>query len=283
LKQRESFQGKVGGWLIALALLTSIAAILFFYPRVPSVVEAQVPRQRTARSQPKTGTARSRPNPSSASFKHEDHRLPKTKLNCSDCHTVLSLEASNVVAAATKATIKAYPYHDKCLDCHRGTPPQLFRGTTPVICAVCHTNSSPRLTKNDMSPFPKQSEQMILGDLSLKFNHDSTSHRRECTTCHINIAQLDIVKADSPISNCASSACHRKPNVKPGFDQEMLLLEDDDITGQKNRHACVGCHSTSIGGTPAPCTHYKLFDGDHTYFNSTDFPKGAKLITERCK
>jgi len=284
--QSEPFNGKIGGRLIALAILATLAITLCCYQHFSStpVVEAQVRRQqRRIRPRPASQARTTSDTRASSSFKHEDHRLPKTKLNCSDCHTIPTRAVPDEIAAATKPNIKGYPYHDSCLNCHRATPPQMFRGPTPVICAVCHTHSSARLTKNDMNPFPKESVLMILGDLSLKFDHESTSHRRECTTCHISIAQLDMAKADAPISNCASSACHRKPNVKPGFDQEMLLLEDDDIAGGKNRHPCIGCHSTSIGGTPPPCTHYKLFDGDRTYFNSTDFPKGAKLISEQCK
>ena len=285
MRQSEPFNGHTGGLLIALTILATLAATLFCDQGVPptAVVGAQT-RHQQSRTRPKRKTkAQATTNPNSSSFKHENHTLPKTKLTCSNCHTIPAPKPPVVVTAATTTEIKGYPYHDKCLDCHRGTPPQIFRGATPVICAICHTRSSPRLTKQDMNPFPKQSEQMIVGDLSLKFNHGSTSHVRECTTCHLNIAQLDIAKADAPISNCASSACHRKQRVKPGFDKEMLLLEDDDIAGGRNRHPCIGCHSTSIGGTPPPCTHYKLFDGDHTYFNSTDFPKGAKLISERCK
>jgi len=281
--QRESFFGQVGGRLIALATLGLLAVTFFSFRQFSAarVVEAQARRQQR-KTRPKAG-AQSKTAILVSNFKHEDHRLPKADRTCSDCHAILTPAVPDVVAAKIKPSVKGYPYHDKCLDCHRVTPPQMFRGTTPVICAVCHTRSSPRLIKSDMNPFPRQSAQTILGDLSVKFDHESTSHRRGCTTCHINIAQLDMAKADVQISNCASSTCHRKPNVKPGFDQEMLLLEDDDIAGGKNLHPCVGCHLTSIGGTPPPCTHYKLFDGDRTYFNSTDFPKGAKLISAQCK
>ncbi len=286
VRQSTCLKQRVTRRKIIVGVFAAMAALLLTYQRGSSsiaVSEPQVRRQqRRIRPRPAT-QVRSKADINSAFFKHETHRVPKTKLTCSNCHTVITSEAPAEIAAGAKPSIKGYPYHDKCLDCHRATPPQFFRGTTPVICAVCHTRSSARMTKDDMNTFPKQTSQTILGDLSLKFDHESASHRRECTTCHINIAQLDIAKADASISNCASSACHRKPNVKPGFDQEMLLLEDDDIAGGKNGHSCLGCHSKSIGGTPPPCSHYKLFDVDHTYFNSTDFPKGAKLISAQCK
>ena len=284
LRQKEFSNGHVGGFLIALAILPTLAATLFFYQRISStgVVRAQAGHQhRTTQPKRRSKTpARATTNPRSSNFKHEDHRAPKAKLSCSDCH-IIAPPKPNVVAAAATTEVKSYPYHDKCLSCHRVTPPQLFRGATPVICAVCHTRSGPGLTKRDMNPFPKQSAQLILGDLSLKFNHESTNHRHDCTSCHLNVAQLDLAKADVPISTCATSQCHRKQNVQPGFDQQMLLLEDDDIAGGENRHTCIGCHSTAIGGTPPPCTHYKLFD--IAYFTVTDFPKGAKVISEQCK
>jgi len=290
LRQTEFSKGYVEGFLIALAILATMAAALFFYQRISStgVVSAQAGQQRrTTQPKPRRKPQPTITNPSKSSFKHEDHRVPKAKLNCSDCHTIAPPKPANVVTVAAAAEVKNYPYHDKCLGCHRATPPQLFRGSTPVICAICHPRSSPGLTKRDMNPFPKQSVQMILGDLSLKFKHESTNHRHDCASCHLNVAQLDLAKADAPLSTCATSQCHQKPNVQPGFEQQMLDLEDDDIAGGKNRHACVGCHSTEIGGTPPPCTHYKLFDSDGKYFNITDFPKSAKLIakliSEQCK
>ena len=283
MRQTEFSNGHVGGFLIALAILGTLAATLFCYQLISSTgaVRAQVGQHRTIQPKRRSKTrARAISNPNSSSFEHESHRVPKAKLNCSDCH-IIAPAKPNVSAKAATTEVKNYPYHDKCLSCHRVTPPQLFRGSRPVICAVCHTRSSPGLTKNDMNPFPKQSVQMILGDLSLKFNHESTNHRHDCTSCHLDVAQLDLARADVPLSTCATSQCHRKPNVQPSFDKEMLDLEDDDIAGGKNRHACVGCHSTAIGGTSPPCTHYKLFGIEN--FTVTDFPKSAKVISEQCK
>src|SRR4030095_15823128 len=88
-------------------------------------------------------------------FKHETHRAPRTKLVCSSCHAITSVDAPDVISAATNATIKGFPYHDSCIGCHRATPPQFFRSSTPVVCRVCHTRSSPRLTAREMLGFPK--------------------------------------------------------------------------------------------------------------------------------
>lgn len=270
--------------LIAVATLASLAGISVWFA-CPSPAKSQ-----RAEQQRRTRTARSRTQPrssdtrTSSSFSHEHHRLTKRKLDCLDCHNVDSRETRDAVVTAGKAIVsKAYPYHDKCLGCHRTTPPELFRGATPSICTVCHTRSSPRLTKTDLNAFPKQSAEMILGDLSIKFKHESTSHIRECTTCHLDVQRLDVDKADAPIATCASSSCHSKTGVQPAFQDQMLKMEDNDIVSGKNEHRCDGCHATTIAGKSPPCTHIKLFDPDGSFFTGAEFSKSAKLIAEKCK
>src|SRR5712692_9289944 len=79
VKQSRSFSEQIEGVLIALAILASIVAAFVFYPRASSVVGAQVRRQQR-RTRPQTQTeaeGRSKTAPGGASFKHEDHRLPK--------------------------------------------------------------------------------------------------------------------------------------------------------------------------------------------------------------
>src|SRR5713101_1206657 len=204
VRQSTCLKQRVTRRKIIVGFFAAMAALLLTYQRGSSNIalsEPQVRRQqRRIRPGPASRARTTSDTRASSSFlKHEVHRLPKSKLNCSECHTIPTQAAPDEMAAATKPSIKGYPYHDSCLNCHRATPPQMFRGPTPVICAVCHTHSSARLTKNDMNPFPKESVLMILGDLSLKFDHESTSHRRECTTCHISIAQLDMAKTEAQI------------------------------------------------------------------------------------
>jgi len=106
--------------------------------------------------------------------------------------------------------------------------------------------------------------------------------------CH-NIVELDLGKADVPVKTCADAKCHLRKTFQegkeiPGFDFEMGKLTDDDFVVRRDQHTCLSCHSPLIGGTPPPCTHINLFDADGSYFNSTDFPRAAKLISERrCK
>lgn len=387
------FTSKVRARLIGLAILALLATFFFSYQDSSSipVVEAQ------ARSQSRKTQPPPKARPLLVSFKHDSHRLPAAKLSCSDCHTILEKTDPDVIAAATKTSIKGYPYHDSCLSCHRHTPPQFFRGTTPSICKVCHTRSSPRLTARDLNPFPKQDPQaielefpgyfphdqrdhkrvncaachmtderaypaIVIGDseppfktpvgtfktspsghvacfkchweekpakddcagchltppevakkqrntlsanaiewfshwprewpkrLSLKFNHESKDHNEECTTCHDlgRIETLDIVKAEVPIATCAKSSCHLSSTSRPSISKEMFEEDDDILEGRNNnplsklgQHTCTGCHTSVIGGTPPPCSHYLLF-GDQ-YLKLEDYPKSAKQISEQCK
>jgi len=403
VRQSEPFNGQVEGPLIGLATLAVIAATVFSYHHISFtwVAKAQA-RHQQRRTRPTTQT---RMPLLASSFKHEDHRLPKTKLNCLECHAITSLEAPDVVSAATKASIKGYPYHDSCLSCHRVTPPQFFRGPSPLICTVCHTRSSPRLTARDLNPFPKDTQARTpelagyfshgsrehrnatrncatchlkderksvsirgIGSetayspaigtfrtlpfghascfqnchwdkddpkkdncagchfaadalakkkrdlvsphaaewfkdwprespkrLSLKFNHESKSHREEenpelvCTNCHSRIRQSEPFEIpDVPISTCAQSGCHFERASRTSIRKEMSEEDDDIAEGRNNdpssktgQHICTGCHTRAIGSAPPPCSHYLLFG--EKYFQSADYPNSAKQISERCK
>lgn len=264
---------------VALVAVAVFGGFLPAYQRGASdllLISAQSRQQRRVPNRATTAN-------SGVTFRHATHRDPKTTLKCINCHTTPAAKAAEVVPTPTPST-KTLPYHDKCLDCHRSKdPPIFFRGAAPSICIVCHTRSSPRLTKTDLNAFPKQSAEMILGDLSIKFKHDSTSHVRECTTCHLDVQRLDVGKADAPIATCASSSCHSKAGVQPGFQDQMLKMEDNDIVSGKNEHTCDGCHSTTVAGKSPPCTHIKLFDPDGSFFTGAEFSKSAKLIAEKCR
>lgn len=224
---------------VIVAAFAATAALLSFYQRVSlgvAVEDPQVRRQqRRARPRPKAEDAKS------SSFKHESHRAPKTKLICSNCHTIPSRQAPDEITAATKSTIKGYPYHDSCLECHRTTQPQFFRGATPNICTVCHTRSSPRLTAQDLSPFPKHEEQAMELEFPGYFPHDHRDHKRvNCATCHVTDARTYLAIAvggseapykpaegtfkTSPSGHAACFKCH----------WEEKPTKDD----------CAGCHLT---------------------------------------
>jgi hypothetical protein len=149
--------------------LLIVAGLLFVCHRAAIIVEPQARDPLTRSRTPPATKTRAQANTGVAGFRHETHRPPKAKLNCSDCHAIPSHASPDLIAAATKTSIKGYPYHDSCLPCHRMTRPQFFRGQNPVICTVCHTRSSPRLTSRDVLPFPGQ--RVIAHDFPGYFPH----------------------------------------------------------------------------------------------------------------
>ncbi len=190
MRQSESLYGKIGNRLIVLALVSTLGPLHFFHQPATStsLFEPQAPRQqRRSRPKSKSGTqTQVKIAGRFVGFKHESHRIPKAKLNCSDCHTIPSKANPDAVSAATKPSIKGYPYHDSCLECHRRTPPQIFSGAAPIICTVCHTRASPRLTAREVYPFPKHDEEVIEIEFPGYFPHDQRDHKRvNCADCHV--------------------------------------------------------------------------------------------------
>jgi len=228
--------------VIAWATLALLASIFFSHKLFSSiqVVEAQAGRQ-ARKTRPKSPTEARLPL-SLASFKHEHHRLPTTKLQCSDCHTILTQTAPDEIAAATKISIKGYPYHDSCLACHRVTPPQFFRGATPSICTVCHTRSSPRLTARDMHTFPKQNEQVIEKEFPGYFPHNQRDHKRvNCATCHMTDQRayqtIPVGNSEAPFKPPAGTF-----KTSPSGHASCFKCHWKDEKPKKDD--CAGCHLT---------------------------------------
>jgi len=240
LSQSKPSNGKIGGRLIALAILGTLAIILFASHQLTSTQLVEAQARRPQRKTPPRGATQTRKPLLDSSFKHETHRAPKTKLNCSNCHTISAREAPDEIAAATKSTLKGFPYHDSCLECHRRTSPRFFSGAAPTICTVCHTLSSPRLSARDVSKFPKQSDEVIEVEFPGYYPHDHRDHGNlNCATCHVTderaYAAIPVGESEtfkppagtfktSPSGHAACFECHwaKKPN------------KDD----------CAGCHLT---------------------------------------
>ena len=96
-----------------------------------------------------------------------------------------------------------------------------------------------------------------------------------------------LATADVPIETCAE--CHLKVTSRPSISKEMFQEDEDTAERINNRpvasspgkHTCTACHTSQIGGTPPPCSHFLLF-GDR-YFNAEEYPTSAKQLAERCK
>ena len=242
-----------------------MAVILFSYQCATSTVAigAQKPRQqRRSRPKPKS------PTPTQAkiasSFNHESHRAPKTKLNCTACHTIPSHEVPDEIVAATKSSIKGYPYHDSCLECHRRTPPQFFSGATPAICNVCHTRSGPRLTAREVYPqfpkridltfrqlpgyFPHEKHRPVISDLKKVADLKQVS----CKDCHRKDERTPVaflVGGEEKTLTPGAGTFHVSPDLPndPRSAHSSCFAchwETNDETKKPGKNNCSGCHLT---------------------------------------
>lgn len=265
MRQSRFFTGKIERCLIALAILATLVAIVFSSHHSASnqVVEAQArPQQRKTRPKGDTQTRMQR---LASSFEHESHSASKRKLDCSHCHTIPSREAWDEIAAATKPSIKGYPYHDSCLDCHSKKAPQFFRGAAPSICIVCHTRSSPRLTKRDVYPqfpkqidptlrqlpgyFPHEKHKPVIKDLKIVAELKQVS----CEDCHKRdertLVALLVGGDEKPLTPGAGTfkISPGLPNDPPSAHTYCFAChwETNDETKKPSRNNCSGCHRTA--------------------------------------
>lgn len=232
------------------AMVATLLAVFVLSQTASRLTEAQrrLPQRRSA---PKAAQKRTRDN---SVFKHEDHRAGSNgkEILCSSCHTISSADHPDQVNAATKPSIIGFPYHDSCLECHRLTPPQFFRSTAPIVCTVCHTRSSPRLTAKDMLAFPKPAK-VRARELLAYFSHGIREHKnatRDCAVCHLKDERVAVA-----ISFGGESAY---PPVTGTFKTTILSHApcfqnchwDKDDPKKDN---CAGCHLTNtIWATKKP-------------------------------
>lgn len=255
---------------IALAIFFAFGVPLLFSTQTSSTAVApqrraqqqqQRGRRRSARPQPRTlSQARNYPR-----FLHASHRPPVSRLDCANCHTITSPTARDTIAAATKPSVKGFPYHDSCVGCHRQ---QFFRGANPSICTVCHTRSSPRLTRRDMHSFPKESAQLRAREFPGYFPHELHQSLIAKNTVTDNgarifwnfahpISQAINNQRTQAVDNCAT--CHgqeaRSPAlIKVGGTEEVFKPVDGTFKTVPAGHAaCFNCHWQSQPPTKDDC------------------------------
>ena len=160
----------------AVAVLVAVATLLFIYQQASStaVLEPQGRQRQTNRRRRPPVRSAATPTRDYSLFKHASHRKDSNgkEMACSKCHTIPSPMEPDKIAAATDPRIDlGYPYHDSCLRCHRQ---QFYRGNFPVICTVCHTRVSPRLSSRDVYPqfpSPKRGGDIMTSEFPGYFPH----------------------------------------------------------------------------------------------------------------
>lgn len=204
--------------------------------------------------------------------------------NCATCHVTDSRAPTEITVGGTEGkfkpgapgTFKTSPTgHASCFNCHWQS-----QKPTKDDCAGCHLSQSDYTKAKRAASFAAALPGVLSPNavqwfktwptewpkrLSIKFRHESGSHDIGCTTCHINITQmerLNIPKADVPIATCA--ICHIKSNLKndktgEGVDETIYSEMSAEAKDADNKtHTCVGCHTTLIGRERPPCSHYLI-------------------------
>jgi len=248
--------------------LAAIAAVLsaFAYGGLNSASVSKSP----ALDEPKTSPTPKRHRQVARKYSQFDHNLKAHTLECGTCHKFPSDNWKKVrLEKEAFPDVTEYPKHESCLNCHKQ---QFFRGATPTICSICHTNRFPPRDSTRF-PFPNPREifdtstraKAHVSDFAVGFPHDK----------HIEIVSIDgrssenftnaaFIRPGPPAGEESCSVCHKtfkpqgesddeyvtKPPAKLGDD--FWLKKGTFKTMPIGHTTCFTCHSTDTGILPAP-------------------------------
>jgi hypothetical protein len=218
-------------------------------------------------------------------FVRASFRAPDTAQqldNCASCHLTDERAPEPIKVGGTEATykpeagtFKTVPAgHAACFNCH-------WQAQKPLKddCAGCHLSQAeyakrkraasieaplPGVMSANAAQWFKTWPQDWPKRLSIKFRHQTTNHDVGCTTCHINITQmetLNIPKADVPIATCAPCHISASPVLRREGGANVTIFSEmaDEAKDADNKsNTCVGCHTSLIGSERPPCSHYLI-------------------------
>jgi hypothetical protein len=212
-------------------------------------------------------SSRTRARPAPVNYSSFSHNTKKHQAACDTCHKI---PTNGWQQSSPYPDIKDYPGHDACVSCHRV---QFFKGQRPVICAVCHTKTSPRdeARKAFRNPaaqlqfsieFPHDRHQDVIALLNNKANNerlhafahavadDKTPTYNNCSICH------GTRPVPGPPAAGWPDGFQPKPEtfkaVPSGHDACFNCHWKSQQPIAKN---CVGCHklaATPFSVSPAP-------------------------------
>ncbi len=198
-----------------------------------------------------------------------EHSSKAHRLECGTCHKFPSDNWKKVRSEKDAfPDVTEYPKHESCLNCHRQ---QFFRGATPQICSICHTNKFP--PRNSARwPFPNPREvfdtsskgKAAVSDFSIGFPHDKhieiVSKNR---SSEFSLANASFVRSARAVGEESCVVCHTtfkpqgesddeyvtKPPAKLGDD--FWLKKGTFKTTPIGHTTCFTCHSADTGILPA--------------------------------
>lgn len=235
----------------------TVAIVLFLAADGPEQVSSQ------ARLTTKT-TKVSKP----ARYSEFPHNIAAHRKDCASCHKFPSSNWQAVrPTTAAFPDITEYPEHSSCVGCHRQ---QFFKGARPAICSICHVNPSPRDSRRNPFPNPRETfdaspkGKTASSDFEISFPHAVhlgivSFVRSDTATFFRSVSYKPYGHADE---SCA--VCHKtlKPQgesadeylTKPPADLgDAFWLKKGSFKGVPTGHTvCFSCHSLDSGMTPAP-------------------------------
>lgn len=205
--------------------------------------------------------------PTPKKYSSFSHAVKAHQIACNSCHKFPSENWESVRPADTAfPDITDHPKHDSCINCHRQ---QFFRGSTPVICSICHTNPGPR--NSSRHPFPNPRE--VFDRTSKGKNAESDFRIFFPHIVHVDIVSgipgpgpwIRNARFDRSLANEAScSVCHQTllpqgesaeeyavtppPNIGDGYWLKKGTFKSSPI----GHTTCFTCHSVDSGMAPAP-------------------------------
>jgi hypothetical protein len=236
--------------VIIVSVFIAVAMGGFFVDRNPSFARdsSLEPTPTPRRTPPRTPVRRR--------YSEFPHDVKQHKLECSSCHKFPS-DNWNKVRTGDSAfpDVTEYPKHESCLNCHRQ---QFFKGSSPAVCSICHTNPGPR--NSARHPFPNPREifdesrkgRTAVSNFAVSFPHDK----------HIGIVSSEGKAAAPAEESC--SVCHTtlQPQgdsndeyvSKPpsGWGDAYWLKRGTFKTVPISHTTCFTCHSADSGIPPEP-------------------------------
>ena len=245
-----------------IAALLGIPACGIFYSESLSKSLSFAATETAPTPKKRTGTA--------SNYARFEHTSKSHRLECSHCHKFPSGNWKKVRSEKDAfPDVTEYPRHESCLNCHRQ---QFFRGATPKICSICHTNAFPPRDSSRW-PFPNPREvfdtsskgKASVSGFSIGFPHDKhieiVSKNR---SAGFAFANASFVRSERAVGEESCSVCHKtfdpqgesddeyvtKPPAKLGDD--FWLKKGTFKTMPIDHTTCFTCHSADTGILPAP-------------------------------
>lgn len=165
--------------IVTLAVLVLLASTIFVAARLRSAAASgaasggEPQRVRSGQRRRAPSGATRRPAIDYSKFSHGV--TPHRALACDECHTIPTPNWREARKGEAFPDVTEYPDHPSCVRCHRQ---QFFSGARPVICAVCHTNVSPRNGNRFAFANPRENVQNAMrkpraaSQFAVRFPHD---------------------------------------------------------------------------------------------------------------